>query len=70
MRGSAHGFADSWNAGASLSRSLTRTTGLTLAFAWLSNRGSFASDLSAPSLTSLVLSFHWIPSGEKRRPKS
>lgn len=65
MRGSSVTLADSSNARVSVNRALTRSTGISLAFAYFSVSGPLGDPLSNRVLRSAVLSFYWSPGGER-----
>ncbi len=67
MEGTNAVLSESWIGRLSLNRALSDRTGVTLAYAYLSNRGTFAKDLPVTSVDSVIFSFYWLPGGEKQR---
>lgn len=67
MAGTTALLSNSWNGRVSLNRALTHQTGISIAYALLSNRGLMAKALPNRSMDAVVVSFYWIPGGEKQR---
>jgi hypothetical protein len=59
-------LGDGWNGRISFERPLSSRTGMTVAYAFLSNRGALAAGLAERSLQGLIISFHWMPGGQSR----
>lgn len=59
-------LGDGWTSRISLDRAISSRTGMTVAYAFLSNRGALAAGLAERSLQGLVVSFHWVPGGQSR----
>lgn len=68
MNGNTARLSSSWGGRIRLTRQLTRQTDITIAFAYLSNSGLIAQNFSNRALRSLILSFRWVPGGERRQP--